>query len=317
VLAALRASRDDEVVGFRRRFDNFLRAYGYRGVRELGLTTHVWSMRPESIIGLLQSYAGRERAIDAEAELREQVQRREAATERVEAALTAMERRRFRGLLKAAQGGIGARELAKAQWARSTHAIRLLVIEVGSRLHRRGVLAAEDDVFFLRLPELKEAMAGRPHAELAQRIAGRRGELQRCLEVETDERFTGRPVPRFRTQDAAPPAGDNGNVLRGIPVCPGRVTAPARVVRELADDIELQPGEILVCPFTDAAWTPLFFNAAAVVMDMGGPLSHGSTVAREYGLPAVVNVKVGTRVIQDGQQITVDGTTGEVLLSET
>ena len=71
---------------------------------------------------------------------------------------------------------------------------------------------------------------------------------------------------------------------------------------------------MLVCPFTDAAWTPLFFNAAAVVMDLGGPLSHGATVAREYGLPAVVNVKTGTRQIRDGQQITVDGARGEVLL---
>ena len=316
VLAGLRAAAEPDVRSFRREFENFLRTYGYRGVRELGLTTHVWAMRPESVVGLLQSYAQQE-GLDPAASLREQVRRRKAATALVEARLGASARRRFRGLLKAAHHGIEGRELAKSQWARSTHAIRLLVLEIARRLHARGTLASADDVFFLRLAELKDAMAGRPHPDLAARIARRRADYERCLAIETDERFSGRPAPRLRQLSAAPAAESEahaGEVLHGIPVSPGRVTARARVVRELTDDIELQPGEVLVCPFTDAAWTPLFFNAAAVVMDLGGPLSHGATVAREYGLPAVVNVKTGTRRIQDGQQITVDGTRGEVVL---
>jgi pyruvate,water dikinase len=178
------------------------------------------------------------------------------------------------------------------------------------------VLADPEDVFFLRLLELRDAMAGRPAPDLAARIAARREEWRRCHEIETDERFTGRPVPRRTQQVSVQETTTAPHVLKGIPVSPGRVTARARVVRELRDDVELAPGEVLVCPFTDAAWTPLFFNAAAVVMDLGGPLSHGSTVAREYGLPAVVNVKVGTRVIRDGQTITVDGSTGEVFLHD-
>jgi pyruvate,water dikinase len=79
-------------------------------------------------------------------------------------------------------------------------------------------------------------------------------------------------------------------------------------------DATIEPGEILVAPVTDAGWTPLFVAAAAVVVDVGGTLSHGSTVAREYGLPAVVNVKHGTRMIRTGQMITVDGTAGIVIL---
>jgi rifampicin phosphotransferase len=314
VLAALRASTLSEVAAFRREFENFLRAYGYRGIRELGLTTHVWSMRPEAVVGLLQSYASREQPIDAESELRVQVQRRQEATARVLSQLKVTKRRSFRGLLTAAQDGIAARELAKSQWARSTHSVRLLVREVGRRLVARSVLKELDDVFFLRLTELKDLMAGHQIPNLAESIAAHRADYQRAHDVEADERFSGRPIVRLK-QDAAPALMEaNGNVLRGIPVSPGRITARARVVKELTDDIDLQPGEVLVCPFTDAAWTPLFFNAAAVVMDLGGPLSHGSTVAREYGLPAVVNVKTGTRVIKDGQQITVDGTKGEVVL---
>jgi pyruvate,water dikinase len=105
-------------------------------------------------------------------------------------------------------------------------------------------------------------------------------------------------------------------VLRGIAVSPGRVTGRARVILDPRTDASIEPGEILVAPVTDAGWTPLFIAAAGVVVDVGGTLSHGSTVAREYGLPAVVNVKVGTRVIRTGQTITVDGTQGVVVLED-
>jgi len=105
-------------------------------------------------------------------------------------------------------------------------------------------------------------------------------------------------------------------VLKGIPVSPGRVTGRARVIHSVQGAARIDAGEILVAPFTDAAWTPLFFSARAAVVDVGGLLSHASIVAREYGLPAVVNVKVGTTVIKDGQMITVDGTKGEIHLLE-
>ncbi len=313
-LARLRAATDSVAAALRADLERFLRTYGYRGVRELGLTTHVWAMRPEAVAGLLLSYV-RQEGLDADAALFEQARRREDATARVERQLGAVARRRLRSLLNAAHRGIEGRELAKSQWARSTHAIRLLVRDIARRLYHRGVLKDADDIFFLRLAELKDAMAGRPAPDLGSRITERRRDWEWSHHIEMDERFTGRPIPRLkRPAVSIPLAAAEGEVLRGLPVSPGRVTARARVIRELADEIDLEPGEVLVCPFTDAAWTPLFFNAAAVVMDLGGPLSHGSTVAREYGLPAVVNVKTGTKRIRDGQQITVDGGTGEVVL---
>ena len=105
-----------------------------------------------------------------------------------------------------------------------------------------------------------------------------------------------------------------GKVLRGIPVSPGVVTGPARVVLHPQPDSDIQPGEILVAPVTDAGWGPWLLVVAGLVVDVGGPLSHGSIVAREYGLPAVVNVKAATRVVQTGQRLTVNGTTGEVII---
>ncbi len=103
--------------------------------------------------------------------------------------------------------------------------------------------------------------------------------------------------------------------LVGLGVSPGRVTAVARVVHSLDEAQRLNPGEILVARTTTPAWTPLFARAAGLVTDLGGPLAHGSIVAREYGIPAVMGTGSATQRIQDGAIITVDGTAGRVVLN--
>lgn len=107
-----------------------------------------------------------------------------------------------------------------------------------------------------------------------------------------------------------------GNALRGVPTSPGVVTAPARVLLGPEDFDEMQPGDVLVAGTTTPAWTPLFAMASAVVTDIGGPLSHGSIVAREYGIPAVMGTGIATKRIRSGQTITVDGTAGTVTVAE-
>jgi pyruvate,water dikinase len=102
--------------------------------------------------------------------------------------------------------------------------------------------------------------------------------------------------------------------LEGIPVSPGIVTGRAKVILRSEDQAQVLPGEILIAPFTDPAWTPYFVTAAGVVMDQGGILSHGSIVAREYGLPAVTNVGSATRVIHTGDLVQVDGNRGRVTI---
>ena len=100
-------------------------------------------------------------------------------------------------------------------------------------------------------------------------------------------------------------------MLRGAPASPGRITAQARVILD-PTGARLEPGEILVAPSTDPGWTPLFLTAGGLVMEMGGAMSHGAVVAREYGIPAVVGVPGATERITTGQQITVDGAAGTV-----
>jgi rifampicin phosphotransferase len=120
-------------------------------------------------------------------------------------------------------------------------------------------------------------------------------------------------VGRFRAEAVAAEAVEGSlERLTGLGVSPGEVTGPARVILRADTDERVLPGEILVAPFTDPGWTPYFQLAAGLVTDLGGVLSHGSIVAREYGLPAVVNVAHATRLIRTGDQLHVDGTRGEV-----
>jgi pyruvate,water dikinase len=105
-----------------------------------------------------------------------------------------------------------------------------------------------------------------------------------------------------------------GNTIKGVGASQGRVSAPARVLSGPEDFYRMQPGEVLVARITTPAWTPLFAMASAVVTDVGGPLSHGSIVAREYGIPAVLGTGVATRRIVSGQRVEVDGAAGTVTI---
>ena len=163
-----------------------------------------------------------------------------------------------------------------------------------------------DDIFFLTLPEARRAVAGE---DLRSLIAVRHQTFER-------ERAR-RHLPRVLLSDGtdaeaaliAPVAGG----LRGSPASPGVVTGVARVVRS-PQGAHLEPGEILVAPSTDPGWTPLFLTAGGLVMEMGGMMSHGAVVAREYGIPAVVGVPGATEQITTGQRITVDGAAGTIAL---
>jgi pyruvate,water dikinase len=124
-------------------------------------------------------------------------------------------------------------------------------------------------------------------------------------------------IGRFDPDRATTASVDShAKVLKGIAASSGVVRGKARVILRTDDNQCVAPGEILVAPFTDPAWTPYFVTAAGVVMDQGGIISHGSIIAREYGLPAVVNVGHATQVIRTGQVIEVDGNSGQVTLME-
>jgi phosphohistidine swiveling domain-containing protein len=184
--------------------------------------------------------------------------------------------------------------------------VRGELLEIGAELSAAGALARTDDVFFLDLREVGDAIDGRDVRDVA---AGRRELYDR----ETARRHVPRVLLSDGTEPEARPAPMSvaDGALLGIAASAGTATGPARVVLE-PSGAYLAPGEILVAPSTDPGWTPLFLTAGGLVMEMGGANSHGAVVAREYGIPAVVGLPGATSSIVTGQEITVDGTRGVV-----
>lgn len=197
--------------------------------------------------------------------------------------------------------------------------LRPLALELGQRLADIGTIGAPDDVFYLVTEELRAAIEARKErkalSELRQ-LAAERYELRearkRLHPPGTVPPLTSSdPVSFKETQMRNDP---NSDTLLGVPVSPGTVTAPASVVSSPAEFDRMKPGSILVCPMTNPAWTPLFAHASGLVTDMGGILGHGSIVAREYGIPAVVGTGSITIRAKHGQTIAVDGDMGTVRL---
>jgi pyruvate,water dikinase len=212
----------------------------------------------------------------------------------------------------------GLRELPKYHLVRGFAAVRARISDVGEALATTGVIDDAGDVFFLDFNAARHGLAGKDLHEL---VAERRA----AYELELKRRHVPRVLLSDGTEPEALPAGSASSgtgrppsgselpdgMLRGTPASAGTVAAAARVIMDPVG-AHLEPGEILVAPSTDPGWTPLFLTAGGLVMEMGGPNSHGAVVAREYGIPAVVGVPDATSRISTGQPITVDGARGTV-----
>jgi len=201
----------------------------------------------------------------------------------------------------------------RSQAVRQIALLRRVLLELGQRLRQQGALTDRDDIFFLEVSEIEAIGAGNTCHDLRERIRSRREQYAINLTLQPPPVVVGRFIP---VAPAAPKPDDNVTMLEGIPVSPGTVTGRAKLILRSDNHEQVLPGEILIAPFTDPAWTPYFVSAAGVVMDQGGMLSHGSIVAREYGLPAVTNLVSATFLIHTGDLIQVDGNCGRVTILE-
>ena len=289
----------------------FLRTYGHRGVAEIDLGLAHWSEDPTHILGVLANYLqinNPELAPDV------QFERGAQAAEAMVMELTRRARRKgwFYGKLvrfdlNRIRELTGIREVPKYFFILLFARCRELLWPVGEELARAGRLEKAEDIFFVTLPEARAALAGE---DLRSLVRERRASY--------DHELNRRHVPRVLLSDGTEPTAEmhtemSDGALRGTPASAGKITAKARVILDPAG-ARLEPGEILVAHSTDPGWTPLFLTAGGLVMEMGGSMSHGSVVAREYGIPAVVGVHGATTRIVTGQRIAVDGSSGVIVI---
>lgn len=214
-------------------------------------------------------------------------------------------------LLKQAVKGSELRETAKSVLVKiQVFDMRLVFQEIGRRLAGKGILAEPADIYHCALSEILSILRGDWGGRGLDVLVAERKARRKELEALSPPDLIIDEVPHF----AEPAARTPGNALAGMGVAAGRASGAARVIYHPNEGEKLQAGDVLVAPSTDPGWTPLFLRASAIVMEAGGSLSHGAIVAREYGIPAVVNIPGVLKIIKDGQLITVDGYDGKVYL---
>lgn len=288
----------------------FLRRYGHRAAAEIDVGVPRWAEDPTPVFAAIAGYL---RVTDpAQGADRRFARATDEAVAKIDE-LVARTRRtrpvraRCAGwLLRRARELSGLRELPKFAWLHAIAEMRRQLLAAGTELHERGLLDRGEDVMFL---DLREAFAAADGADMRQIVTTRRADREREMRR--------RHVPGLMLSDGtipeamAPPIPVTAGTLTGMPAAPGTATGRARVVLDPAD-AHVEPGEILVAPTTDPGWTPLFLTAAGLVTETGSPMAHGPTVAREYGIPAVICVRDATRLISTGELITIDGAAGTV-----
>jgi len=289
----------------------FLDKYGMRCVGEIDITRPRWSERPTTLVPLILGNVknfepgagerrfeqGRQEAWAKEQELLERVQALPDGKRKADEVKRRIDRvRTF----------IGYREYPKYGLVSRYFVYKQALLEEAERLVRAGVLREKEDAFYLTLQELRDVVRTN---QVDDDLIARRKDAFTAYQALTPPRVLtseGEAVAgTYRRDDV--PAG----ALIGLPVSAGTVEGRARVILDMAE-AKVEPGDILVTPHTDPSWSPLFVAIQALVTEVGGPMTHGAVIAREYGLPAVVGVEHATRLIRDGQRIRVHGTDGYV-----
>lgn len=292
---------------------DFLQQFGMRCSGEIDVTRPRWSEEPSTLVPMILSTI---RTLEPNARA-SRVERSQREADELEKSLLDRTSRlpggrrkatKTRTMISRLRNFSGYREYPKYLMMRHYWVVKQALLAEAARLVEAVAVQRADDVYYLSFEEFHQAArTGNVDREL---IARRRQEFEAC------ERLT---PPRVITSEGEVLTGayERARVpegaLAGVPVSGGTVEGRARVVRDLAD-AELTDGDILVTTFTDPSWTPVFLSVKGVVTEVGGAMTHGAVVAREYGLPAVVGVESATRLIRDGQRVRVNGTDGYVEL---
>jgi pyruvate,water dikinase len=289
----------------------FLARYGMRCVGEIDITKPRWSERPDALVPIILSNVknfeagagarrfeqGRQEAAGKEQDILERLR---ALPDGESKALEA------KRLIDRVRTFAGYREYPKYFMVSRYFIYKQALLNEADRLVRDGVLREREDIYYLRMPELQAVVRTQ---QVDQQLIRERKDAFASYQTLTPPRVLtsdGEALTGTYRRDDAPTGS-----LVGLPVSAGAVEGRARVVHDLSD-ADFEPGDILVTAYTDPSWTPVFVAVSGLVTEVGGQMTHGAVIAREYGLPAVVGVEHATRLIEDGQRIRLHGTEGYV-----
>jgi pyruvate,water dikinase len=285
-----------------------VRRHGYHGPHEGELSSTVWREDDASLRKLVEQYAARMDSQDPE---RRDAVNRSEITDAENAAIAnvpKLQRPATRTLLWLARTRLPLRGVSKQAFLQAFDVARASARRIGDHLVKQRVLDEVDDVFYLTAQELTGSLPDNAR-EVVRFRASRRAEYQL---VSIPEAWTGMPESVAAT---ATSANEDCDVISGTGVSAGVVDGTVRVVLG-PDFTDVEPDEILVAPTTDPSWASIMFISAALVVDIGGPLSHAAVVARELGIPCVVNTRSGTRQLHTGDRVRVDGRVGTIEVLE-
>ena len=293
-------------------FAEFLKTYGLRGPGEIDVSRARWLDNPTQLLLVMRGSLRNPEPGSHRKHYNNLIQKAEAAIPRlIEAARAApmgwLRARLVKRLLTVFRAYMPIREHPKFMLVHFYQNVRETMQEVATEFKTLGRIEDVEDIWYLTLSEAIEALE-KPGIEIRTRIEQRQQDYAHYAKLTPPRVITsnGETITATRSLENLPEGA-----IPGSPVSAGVVEGVARIILDPAGET-LNPGEILVAPSTDPAWTPLFINAAGVVLEVGGLMTHGSVVAREYGIPAVVSVLSATSLIQTGQRIRVHGAAGYI-----
>ena len=322
LLDELKKSDSEEVARFLEAFNEFVYEYGSRGANEWELSSETWETDPSIALKAIDQVRSqnddRSPVIASERLGRE----RENLIEEVRKKLNEMDNDEltgtFEGAITAANMMIF-RERSKTTLVKPLHESRMTIRELGRRYAESGILDSAEQIFML-LDEELETFIENP-GSFTKSLAKRHEDWKALWDLEPPFFIRDGVVPGLsqwdrKSLEEKASALTVGDVLTGVPGSPGTTQGKARIVLDPSNPPDLSPGDIMVAPITDPAWTPLFLAVEAVVVNVGAQISHAVIVSRELGIPCVVSVNEATTLIPDGSTLEIDGTSGEVKILE-
>lgn len=306
-----RLHKEEELRKFKEDFNSFIEEYGHLGNGSIDLYMKSWREEPERVLSLIGNILKQGDIVSRDEYLNRLRKQRETAIKELKGKLSFWDRLKFPVILKLMHRTAPFRENFKFLAHRRIAVMKVYFIEVAKRMIEKKIISSTEDIFFLKLEEVREFLKGEINSSFQEKVQERIKEWkQRSLIPCPLHRIEGKDKDRLYFAAMS----KNRKEFKGTSGSSGTVIGTARVIGNIAEADRLQPGEILVTFNTDPSWTPLFSIAGGVVVEVGSVLSHGAVVAREAGIPAVLGISGIVGAIKDGDRLVVNGTEGKVII---